>query len=233
MSSFLIPSKVPEGHHPRGTTLREALRGNLPLRGLCGGLSEGSTGSLRGFCGVSAGFCGGPRDFPRVFGGSDPMLVTPLTLQSLLFWKKQGFSPQKARVFLFAEPLKSLEKRGKTHKKARKIGKRKKQGNRKKQGKLEGPELLDIPLLRAPFLANADRWHPKVSATLAGTSPKLLPPQKNSPPTRDLELLSSIGGGQTCSNERAKWIGLCLFNIFNLNFKRSPGGQFLKMCEKV
>ena len=33
-------SKVPEGHHPRGTTLREALRGKLPLRGLCGGLSE-------------------------------------------------------------------------------------------------------------------------------------------------------------------------------------------------
>ena len=50
--------KVPEGHHPGGTTLREALRGNLPLRGLCGGLSEGSAGSLRGFCGVSAGFCG-------------------------------------------------------------------------------------------------------------------------------------------------------------------------------
>ena len=71
-----IVSKVPEGHHPRGTTLREALRGNLPLRGLCRGLSEGSAGSLRGFCGVSAGLCGGPRDFPRVFGGSDPMLVT-------------------------------------------------------------------------------------------------------------------------------------------------------------
>ena len=63
--------KVPEGHHPRGTTLREALRGNLPLRGLCGGLWEGSAGSLRGFCGVSAGFCGVSRDFPRVFGGSD------------------------------------------------------------------------------------------------------------------------------------------------------------------
>ena len=61
--------KVPEGHHPRGTTLREALRGNLPLRGLCGGgLSEGPAGSLRGFCGVSAGFCGGPRDFPRFSG---------------------------------------------------------------------------------------------------------------------------------------------------------------------
>ena len=36
------------------------------------GLSEGSAGSLRG----SAGFCRGTRDFPRVFGGSDPMLVT-------------------------------------------------------------------------------------------------------------------------------------------------------------
>ena len=74
---LLFPiSKVPEGHHPRGTTLREALRGNLPLRGLCGGLSEGSAGSLRGLCGVSAGFCGGPWDFLRVSGGSDPMLVT-------------------------------------------------------------------------------------------------------------------------------------------------------------
>ena len=75
LQSFSI-SKVPEGHHPRGTTLREALRGNSPLRGLCGGLSEGSAGSLRGLCGVSAELCGGPSDFPRVFGGSDPMLVT-------------------------------------------------------------------------------------------------------------------------------------------------------------
>ena len=51
---------VPESHHPRGTTLREALRGNLPLRELCGGLSEGGgsensrrlwlfPGSVRGF----------------------------------------------------------------------------------------------------------------------------------------------------------------------------------------
>ena len=74
--SIWVSFKVPEGHNPRGTTLREALRGNLPLRGLCGGFSEGSAGSLQGFCGVSAGFCGGPRVFPRVFGGSDPMLVT-------------------------------------------------------------------------------------------------------------------------------------------------------------
>ena len=65
------------------------------------------------------------------------VLKNTLTLQPLLFWKKQGFFPKKARVLLFAEPLKSLEKRGKTHKKAREIGKRKKQGNQKKQG-LEG-----------------------------------------------------------------------------------------------
>ena len=62
-----------------------------------------------------------------------------LTLQPLLFWKKQGFFPKKARVSLFAEPLKSLEKEGKTQEKARKIkeNEKKKQGNRKKQG-LEG-----------------------------------------------------------------------------------------------
>ena len=46
-----ISSKVPEGHHPRGTTLREALQGNLPLRGLCRGLS-GLCGGLRGLCQV-------------------------------------------------------------------------------------------------------------------------------------------------------------------------------------
>ena len=66
---------VPEGHHPIGTTLREAFRGNLPLRGLwgnlplrglCGGLLKGSAGvsprvlrgSLRGFCGALRGSAG-------------------------------------------------------------------------------------------------------------------------------------------------------------------------------
>ena len=61
-----VSFKVPEGHHPRGTTLREALRGNLPLRGLCGGLSEGFAGvsprvlrgSLRGSAGVRGIFRG-------------------------------------------------------------------------------------------------------------------------------------------------------------------------------
>ena len=46
------------------------------LRGFCGGLSEGSAGVSPRVLRGSAGFCGGPRDFPRVFGGSDPMLVT-------------------------------------------------------------------------------------------------------------------------------------------------------------
>ena len=70
---------------------------------------------------------------PPLFTGH--LSSSTLTLQPLLFWQKQGFSPKKARVFLFAEPLKSLEKEGKTHKKARKIGKQKKQGNRKKKNK--------------------------------------------------------------------------------------------------
>ena len=65
-------SKVPEGHHLRGTTLREALRGNLPLRGvvrgLCMGLSEGSAGL--------SGVLRGSWDFPKFFRGSDPMHVT-------------------------------------------------------------------------------------------------------------------------------------------------------------
>ena len=53
-----------EGHNPL-----EALRGNLSLRGLCGGLSEGSAGSLRGFCRVSAGFCGVSAGFSEGFWG--------------------------------------------------------------------------------------------------------------------------------------------------------------------
>ena len=69
--------------------------------------------------------------------GSRGFGAPTLTLQPLLFWKKQGFLTKKARVSLFAEPLKSLEKEGKSQEKAREIGKRKKQGNRKKQG-LEG-----------------------------------------------------------------------------------------------
>ena len=50
------------------------------LRGFCGGSLRGLCGALRGSAGGlsegSAGLCGVLRDFPRVFGGSDPMLVT-------------------------------------------------------------------------------------------------------------------------------------------------------------
>ena len=44
-----------------------------------------------------------------------------LIFLSLLFWKKQGKPPKKARTSLHAEPLKSLGKKGKTLKKARKF----------------------------------------------------------------------------------------------------------------
>ena len=47
---------------------------------------------------------------------------------TLAFLETARVFPKKARAVLFAEPLKSLEKEGKTQKKARKIGKRKKQG---------------------------------------------------------------------------------------------------------
>ena len=60
-----------------------------------------------------------------------------LTLQPLFSFLKEKAreTPKKAtRVFLFAEPLKSLENKGKTPQKAREIGKQKKRGNRKKQG---------------------------------------------------------------------------------------------------
>ena len=63
LSGKRLISRVPEGHHPRGTTLREALRGNLPLRGLRGGLSEGSAGVSPKVLQGSAGFCGGSRAF--------------------------------------------------------------------------------------------------------------------------------------------------------------------------
>ena len=62
--------EVPEGHHPRGTTLREALRGNLPLRGFSGASVGVSSRVLRGLRGALQGSAG---DFSE---GSDPILVT-------------------------------------------------------------------------------------------------------------------------------------------------------------
>ena len=58
-----------------------------------------------------------------------------LIFLSLLFWKKQGKPPPKTRIFHDAEPLKSLGKKGKTLKKARKFLAMKKARKSKKQGK--------------------------------------------------------------------------------------------------
>ena len=60
-----------EGHNPpRGSPRKFASQGALrgSFRGLCRGLSEGSAGSPR--------VLWGSGDFPRFFGGGDPMLVT-------------------------------------------------------------------------------------------------------------------------------------------------------------
>ena len=69
--AFLLPefetvlsetmSRVSEGHHPRGTTLREPLQGKLPLRGFLGASAGVSSRVLWG----SAGFRRGSRDFRR------------------------------------------------------------------------------------------------------------------------------------------------------------------------
>ena len=62
-----------------------------------------------------------------------------LTLQSLLFGKKKNEKhPRKARVFLFAESLKSLEKEGRMHKKKQgKSGKQKSKEIEKKKKEKE------------------------------------------------------------------------------------------------
>ena len=52
--------------------------------------------------------------------------------------KKARETPKEARVFLVAEPLKSLKKEGKTHKKARKIGKQKKKARKTKKARIGG-----------------------------------------------------------------------------------------------
>ena len=58
-------------------------------------LSEGSAGVSPRVLRGSAGFCGGPRDFPRLFGGSDPMLVTLWNCWriSLLFFSQTFRAP--------------------------------------------------------------------------------------------------------------------------------------------
>ena len=67
-----------------------------------------------------------------------PLNPDPPILAFLEKKKKQGLLPKKARVFLFAEPLKSLEKKGKTHKKQGKSENEKSKEIEKKKGKEEG-----------------------------------------------------------------------------------------------
>ena len=62
---------------------------------------------------------------------------------TLAFLEKKA--EQKTRVFLFAEPLKSLEKEGKRTNKARKIGKQKKQGKRREGNLVIFPIFRDFP----------------------------------------------------------------------------------------
>ena len=59
-----------------------------------------------------------------------------LTLQPLFFWKNAKGTPQKKQGFFFAEPLKSLEKKGKTHKTARESGKKTRKTKEEGQGKV-------------------------------------------------------------------------------------------------
>ena len=70
-------------------------------------------------------------------GHSGTKVQCALTLQPLLFWKKARETSKKARVFLFAEPLKSLEKKGKTHQKSKENRKTKKERKTKK-GRIGG-----------------------------------------------------------------------------------------------
>ena len=85
-----------------------------------------------------------------IFGVPDPDPPIPASLAT-----KNKDPPKKARISLPAEPLKSLEKRAKTHQKARENTIRRKQGKRKKQG-LEGHgkrvSLLN-PRVRTKFVA--------------------------------------------------------------------------------
>ena len=55
-------------------------------------LSKGSAGVSPRVLWGSAGFCGGPRDFPRFFGGSDPMLFVTLRICWTVVFLSENFS---------------------------------------------------------------------------------------------------------------------------------------------
>ena len=104
---------------------------------------------------------------------SVPRDILPLTLQPLLFRgkKRSKGNPQKSRVLLFAEPLNSLENKGKRPKKREKTKKQKKQGNRKKQG-LEGQGFFSVlwgeafDPCRRPMMSQPNMAHSRVQPLL-------------------------------------------------------------------
>ena len=77
-----------------------------------------------------------PPEFASCDQTSLPFWCAILTLQPLLFFQEGKGKPPKARVFLFAEPLKSLEKQGKRTEEKKQQNRKtpKKQGNRKSKG---------------------------------------------------------------------------------------------------
>ena len=98
-------SQLPKGNHPRGTTPREA-----PEK-IC--LPERSAGvSQRALRGLSEGY--------------------PILPFLVFCWKKHEKPPKKQGFFIPTEPLKSLEKKGKTLEKTRNSSQGKKTRNSKK-----------------------------------------------------------------------------------------------------
>ena len=102
-------------------------------------ISEPKTPS---FCGISGDLAPSMRKslaiaIVRLWCAKVPWPSNPCS-----FGKSKVFFPQKTRVLLFAEPLKSLEKRGKTRKRARENRKTKKarRSQKSKDPKILGKE---------------------------------------------------------------------------------------------
>ena len=145
-----FPSRVrlgcPKPYSSRHLRLAEHFQNSLPPS------TAGDASFFRS--GSGEGLSEPAMEFPAVLGyfpnwGSPKWPIPPphtpspiskpsLTLQSCFFGKSKGFSPKKARAFLLAEPLKSLEKRGKTHKKKQGKSENKKKTRKSKKTRIGG-----------------------------------------------------------------------------------------------
>ena len=74
----------------------------------------------------------------RGIWGGEGGAEAPFTAKTSPFFGENALTPKKTRVFLFAEPLKSLEKKGETHKKGKENRKAKKARKSKKKKKRVG-----------------------------------------------------------------------------------------------